>query len=227
MEPFERYRRGLAKFLSRRKPFPHRRYLEEEGRGFDSRLLDVKVQGAIYLDGLWQSENYFKDMEKTIRHDLRVIPPQDSANVSMARKINLCNAVAVHIRWFEDSVKNGEGINMPAAYYSLAIEKIMDKVQCPHFFIFSDKPDAACQMLGLPHNLTTVVSHNNRNMNDYADLWLMKQCKHFIIANSTFSWWGAWLAESPCAIIIAPGDGYASNASAWLCDLIPEQWLRL
>jgi hypothetical protein len=87
LEPFERYRRGVMKWLSRRKPFEERRYLEQEGRNFDERLLAFKVKGTLYLDGLWQSEGYFKDVKQTIREDLQIIPPTDMLNQRMAAEI--------------------------------------------------------------------------------------------------------------------------------------------
>ena len=218
MEPLERYRRGAAKFLSRRKKFLERSYLEEEGNTFDPRLLELTVKGTLYLDGLWQSEKYFKDVEKTIREDLRIKPPQDAANVAMAQQTASCNAVSVHVRWFDSPATRNSSINLARIYYANAVKEIMEKVPNPHFFVFSDKPDAVLQILGLPENMITLVNHNQGDANAYADLWLMTQCKHFIIANSTFSWWGAWLSESPGKTVIAPGTGFAS------ADTIPSGW---
>ena len=80
------------KWLSRGKPFSERRYLEQEGRDFDERLLAVKVQGTLYLDGYWQREGYFKDVEQTIREDLRILPPTDGLNQRMAGEIRDSNA---------------------------------------------------------------------------------------------------------------------------------------
>ena len=87
LEPFERYRRGFMKWLSRRKPFAQRGYLEQEGQEFDQRLLVLKVNGLLYLDGLWQSEGYFVDMEQTIRDDLRIASPPDALNQRMGDEI--------------------------------------------------------------------------------------------------------------------------------------------
>ena len=100
MEPFERHRRGLMKWLSRRQPFEERRYLEEERLDFDERLLALKVNGSLHLDGYWQSENYFKDVEQTIREDLQIIPPKDLMNQNMAEEIRNMRAVALHVRWW-------------------------------------------------------------------------------------------------------------------------------
>ncbi len=223
MEPFERGRRCVAKFLSRAKPFFKRNYLEEEGVGFDHRLLDYKVRGTLYLDGIWSSENYFKDVENTIRQDLHIAPPQDLVNQGIAERVGSCNSVCVHVRWFEDIVKKNKSVNLPRTYYLAAIKEMMDKIQNPHFFIFSDKPDEARQVLGLPDSLVTMVNNNHGDTNAYADLWLMTQCKHFVIANSTFSWWGAWLSANPYKTVIAPRIGFGIGSVA----AIPSEWMKI
>ncbi|MBU1260776.1 MAG: alpha-1,2-fucosyltransferase [Planctomycetes bacterium] len=227
MEPFERYRRGLAKFVSRRKPFLKRRYVEQEGIEFDARLLDIKVEKTIYLDGLWQSENYFRDVSQTIRRDLRTIPPKDTINQNMAEKIRKCTSIAVHIRWFDKSDNGSVGYNLKCSYYARATKEIMGRVTMPHFFIFSNNPEATRQMLDLPEDIVTYVDHNRGDDNAYADFWLMTQCKHFIIANSTFSWWGAWLAESKSKIIIAPSLKLIGVNSWGFDGLIPDGWVLL
>jgi hypothetical protein len=224
LEPFERYRRGAMKWLSRKKPFSERLYLEQEGEDFDKRLLNLKVNNYLYLDGLWQSENYFKDVEEVIREDLRIIPPQDPDNQTMAEKIGSCTAVALHIRWFDDPNSNVVH-NLATTYYQNAIAEIEQKVENPYYFLFSDRPEAAARKIALPQNRVTFVGHNQREQNAYADLWLMSQCQHFITANSTFSWWGAWLSNNPHKITISPNiklDGI----TAWGFDgLIPKEWI--
>lgn len=203
LEPFERYRRGIMKWLSRKKPFAERQYLEEEVQHFDGRLLTLKVNGTLYLDGLWQSERYFQDMESTIREDLRIIPPSDPLNQRMGEQIRNSKAVAVHVRWFDAPGSLGSR-NVSAAYYRRAIALIEEKVNLPSYFVFSDEPEAVHEKIALPEGRVTYVSHNRGAENAYADLWLMNQCQHFITANSTFSWWGAWLAEGGAKIVVRP-----------------------
>jgi hypothetical protein len=203
MEPFERYRRGIAKFLAKGQSFHERRYIEQEGFDFDPRLLDLRPKGTTYIDGLWQCEKYFKDVEAVIRQDLRLLLPQDAANKEVAEKIRGCNSICVHMRWFgrPESVSSQ---NMSQTYYSRAVECILGRVRRPHFFLFSDDPVASRGTLPLSEDMVTYVNHNYGSEAAYADIWLMQQCRHFIIANSTFSWWGAWLAESESKIVIAP-----------------------
>lgn len=226
LEPFERYRRGLMKWSSRKKPFAERRYLEQEGVDFDERLLALKINGPLYLDGLWQSEGYFKDVEQIIREDLRIIPPTDTANQRTAWEIGNCQAVALHVRWF-DAPGSTAAHNISADYYRRAIAVMEEKTESPHYFIFSDDPEAIGARRGLPEGRTTIVTHNRGDEHAYADLWLMSQCRHFITANSTFSWWGAWLGSADAKVVIAPDLKIEGKTSWGFKGLIPEEWIKI
>jgi hypothetical protein len=226
LEPFERYRRGIMKWLSRRKPFSERRYFEQEKQEFDERLLTLKIKSTVYLDGYWQSEGYFNDVEQTIRDDLRIIPPADRLNLEMRDKICNTNAVAIHVRFFDVPLQKGAN-NALRDYYVKAVAKMETLVPDADYFMFSDHPATARAYIPLPDERVTLVAHNHGDENAYADLWLMTQCSHFIIANSTFSWWGAWLSTYNDKIIIAPRikmDGLG----AWGFEgLVPETWLKI
>lgn len=227
LEPFARIRSALMRRLNRWKPFLARSYLFQEIIEFDPRLLNFKPSGTTYLEGYWQSENYFKDVEATIRKDLKIIPPTDSINLSVAESIQKCEAVALHVRFF-DGVIDEEGNNAPTDYYSRALLEIERRVHGAHYFIFSDMPEAARIRISLPDSRVTFVTHNKGDANAYADLWLMTLCKHFIIANSTFSWWGAWLGKNPGKIVIAPGYEKRDGVMWWGFDgLLPEEWVKL
>lgn len=226
LEPFERLRRGALKFFSRRKPFHERTYIEQEGLDFDERLLSFKVKGKVYIDGLWQSEGYFKDIEDTIRKDLRIIPPTDYLNVRIAEEILSCNSVALHVRWF-DQPDSKTTHNASLTYYQKAIGLMIKKLDNPRFFLFSDNPDAAQKKLQFQGIDVTPLRHNTSEGSAFKDLWLMTKCKHFITANSTFSWWGAWLSGNPEKIIITP-DLIIKGITAWgFRGLIPKEWVRL
>ena len=226
LEPFERYRRGLMKWMSRRRPFIERRYVEQEGLDFDARVLALKAAGTLYLDGLWQSEGYFKDVEAVIRDDLRIDPPADALNLQMAEEIRRHDAVALHVRWFNEPGSTARH-NASTDYYKRAIAMIEDKVEAPRFFLFSDDPDAARRKLDLADGRVTCVSHNRGDTSVFADLWLMTQCRHFITANSSFSWWGAWLATPSSKITIAPGIKLAGVTAWGLEGQIPASWIKM
>jgi hypothetical protein len=112
--------------------------------------------------------------------------------------------VAVHVRFFDTPQEKGVN-NAPYDYYKRAFAIMANLAPDAHYFIFSDQPVAARDLIPLTEDRVTFVSHNQGEENAYADLWLMTQCQHFIIANSTFSWWGAWLASHRGKHVIAPG----------------------
>jgi Glycosyl transferase family 11 len=226
LEPFERYRRGIMKWASSKQKFSEKYYLEQEDLDFDGRLLNLKLKGTLYLDGYWQSEQYFKDIEQIIREDLRIIPPQDSKNQRIAQTIQQCHSVALHVRWFDD-LNDAQTDNISLRYYQTAISLVEQKVYCPHYFLFSNDPELAKQRLSLPEDRVTCMNHNQGDGNAYADLWLMSQCQSFITANSTFSWWGAWLSRYPQKLVITPGLKMG-RTTAWGFDgLIPDTWIKV
>jgi len=227
LEPYGRLRRKVLRSWNQSKPFKERTYLLQESIDFDPRLLHVKPRGTVYLEGYWQSEKYFKDVEATIRQDLAIKPPKDAVNLAMAEQIRSSTAVALHVRFFDEP--HAEGINNATGdYYSRAIETMERLVPAAHYFIFSDQPEAACSRIPLPDARVTLVSHNQGDEHAYADLWLMTLCQHFVIANSTFSWWGAWLASNPTKQVIAPGFEMRQGKMWWGFDgLLPDQWIKL
>lgn len=227
LEPFERVRRYVMRCISQQVPFDKRKYIQQEGNEFDSRLLQLKLRGDLYIEGYWQSENYFADIAQLIRNDLIIKPPLDTLNLQTSRIIQSCTAVAVHVRFFDTPSKNEQN-NADAYYYAAALELMKERVPDAHYFLFSDNVDAARSLIRLSDHQITVVSHNQGDATAYADLWLMTQCKHFIIANSTFSWWGAWLSAHKDKIVIAPGFVVQGSKTAWGFDgLLPEQWIKI
>lgn len=225
LEPLSRARRYLKRAINLQRPFEQRQYIKQEGIDFDARLLQVKPRGTVYLEGYWQSEGYFKDVEQAIRGDLCIIPPTDSLNQGMAEEIKNSCAVALHVRWFDAPSKGVTAHNIAIDYYRRAFELIEQKVISPHYFLFSDDPDAAQSKLALTGKRVTVVAHNKGDDKAYADLWLMSQCRHFITANSSFSWWGAWLGISDQKIIVTPKLTIRGQASWGFNGLIPVSWV--
>lgn len=231
-EPLPRVRRFLLHKWSQHQPWQMRRYIKQIGVDFDERLLSLELRsGTSWFDGFGQSERYFADVEDVIRADLIIKPPTDDANTSMAQQIKTCDAaVALHVRWFEagDSI-----VNVSSQYFANAIQRIAGLVAQPHFFVFSDNAAATRQKLdGMMSGYDkTFVQINKSEQMAYADMWLMSQCKHFIISNSTFSWWSAWLGEKKghteviAPALVLPAFG---NVTAWGFDgQIPERWTKL
>ena len=224
LEPLSQYRRYLKRIYNQCLPFHDRSFIKQEGVDFDPRLLTYKSRGTVYLEGYWQSEGYFKDVETTIRQDLQIRPPPDAVNLAIFEQIRGRMAVAIHVRFF-DEPQVVTGINAPTDYYARAVAEMERRVPNAHYFIFSDRPEAARSRIPLPDDRITLLRHNLADENAYADLWLMSQCQHFIIANSTFSWWGAWLSSNSSKLILVPNIINYEGKCAWgFSDLIPKEW---
>ena len=179
-----------------------------------------------YMIGYWQSEHYFASEESSIRKEFTFRLPISDFNAEISNKIHCSNSVGLHVRR-GDYVKNAQtrAVHGLASidYYNLAIRYICDRVNLPHLFIFSDDID------WVKHNLkthlpATYLDHNN-GQESYVDMRLMSLCRHHIIANSSFSWWGAWLNPSPDKIVIAPRNWFAAGVD--IKDLIPTGWITL
>lgn len=209
-----------------RKPRPAKTHIiEKKGLSFDPSIL--RLPDGVYLDGYWQSERYFAAIAPRIRREFVVLPPQTGLNLETARQIAGTEAVSLHIRR-GDYVTNPKTNQIHGTcdldYYARAVSHLADRVANPHFFVFSDDPAWVGQNLRLSWPVT-YVSHNDAASN-YEDLRLMSQCRHHILANSTFSWWGAWLNPRADKIVVAPREWYKStkyDTSA----LVPEAWQRL
>lgn len=217
----------LGRLLRRRQPlgWPGR-HVVESGFRFNPAILDL--DGDVYLYGYWQSEKYFKDIGDIIRSEFTVKTGLEGQNGEMARFIrSVAGSVSVHVRR-GDYISNPEtykyhGICSPE-YYLSAAHKVARLSSKPHFFVFSDDIPWCRTNLRLPYP-TTFVDFNDDKRN-YEDLRLMGLCRHHIIANSSFSWWGAWLCENPERTVIAPARWF-SDPSIDISDLIPESWTCL
>lgn len=192
---------------------------------FDSEILNLP--NNVYLDGYWQSEKYFNDIEDVIRKEFAITMPQTDENQKMAKLISSRESVSLHVRRGDyDSDLQTSKVHGTCGldYYARAIAEICSRVDSPHFFIFSDDMEWSKANLDISHPVI-FVDHNNA-LRSYEDLRLMSQCRHHIIANSSFSWWGAWLNPDSDKIVIAP-DRWFNKEDIDTTDLLPESWIRL
>ena len=179
------------------------------------------VSHNTYLVGYWQSEKYFSDASECIREDFVFRQSFSGQNVEIARKIDKTTAVSLHVRrgdYISHAKTNAVLGLCSLSYYREAIMHIAERVENPEFFIFSD--DIAwvkeCLEIDFPCNY---VDHN-QGSESYNDMHLMSLCRHHIIANSSFSWWGAWLGSNIDKIIIAPRNWFATGKD--VKDLYPD-----
>jgi glycosyl transferase family 11 len=187
----------------------------------------IKEERGIFLSGYWQSEKYFVDIEKSI---LRIFTP--SQNLSLEDQIlskgmrNNRGSVSVHIRC-GDYLHNLDTWKLhyvcTPGYYQEAFNLIEGKIypRKPHLYIFSDDPQWVKGHIEIPYGHTFV---SNRERIEAHEITLMSKCHHHIIANSTFSWWGAWLNRDPKKVVIAPPRW--SNDSNTTPDIIPKEWMK-
>jgi hypothetical protein len=185
------------------------------------------IPDGSYVRGFFQSEKYFKPVETSLREDFAFTTLPAGKNKAYADSISNEQAVSLHIR-------RGDYVNVPEtnqfhgvcsiSYYQQAIELIASKVEHPVFYIFSD------DMQWVKNNFNIVRPHifveGNDAATNFEDLRLMSLCSHHIIANSSFSWWGAWLNPVADKIVIAPKQ-WMKDPGFNTPDLIPETWVRL
>jgi hypothetical protein len=210
---------------------PAARHIREKFYHFNPEILSLP--DGVYLDGYWQSEKYFVDIEAIIRKEFTVKTPQGGKDKELAELIASCESVSLHIRrldFVSDPRTSQFHGTCDLDYYYRGVEKLAQTVTAPHLFVFGDDPEWVSNNLRLPYP-TTLVDHNGADKN-YEDLRLMSQCKHNIIANSTFSWWGAWLNQNPNKIVIAPAKwiNKPDNPEKYINfvdDLLPPSWLRI
>jgi Glycosyl transferase family 11 len=202
-----RFRKGvraLCRRLNRRLPYSWKFYFTDEGSSFDSRFVSVPLRGRTYLDGYWQSEEYFADYEATIRSELTIATPLDDRSIALARQMEKCESIAIHFRTLVGSGADTRQMKrLPSNYYQRSLRWLASRTREPHLFCFCDSPDGFGQIETEGCRFTS-VTHNNNDAKSYEDLWLMTRCKHHIIANSTFSWWGAWLSPYTDRMVVAP-----------------------
>ncbi|BBC24666.1 alpha-1,2-fucosyltransferase [Pseudanabaena sp. ABRG5-3] len=199
--------------------------VRERSFAFDSNILDVPDN--ILLDGYWQSEKYFADITNILRREFVVKYQQDALSQRIADVIRSTESVSLHVRrtdYVQNAVTNKVHGTCDRDYYDRCVRYISERILNPHFFIFSDEPQWAIENLQISFP-TTIVNCNNTSR-DYEDIRLMSMCKHNIIANSSFSWWGAWLNSNYSKIVCAPKQWFA-DSSRDTRDIIPDLWIKL
>ncbi len=184
------------------------------------------LTGDCYLSGYWQSEKYFDAVAEQIRDDFVFRLPASGENAELAKNIQGTMAISLHVR-------RGDYANNPKTtathglcsldYYQAAIQRVTQEMSDPYFYIFSDDINWARAHLKIdfPHRY---VDHN-QGAESYNDMRLMSLCRHHIIANSSFSWWGAWLNPREDKMVLAPKKWFANGAD--VRDLFPQEWIAL
>jgi glycosyl transferase family 11 len=217
-----RYRRA-CEIASMRK----RHYVTEKLWRFDEDILKLDV--PVYLEGYWQTERYFSDVDGLIRQQFRLRKPIAERRSEVLASIGRAGAssVSLHVRrgdYVERAQSGGVFRLCSLEWYQRAMEKIAEIVVAPQFFVFSDDPGWA--RANLPEKWPRLFVDPGEDGKDFEDLHIMSNCGHHIIANSTFSWWGAWLNPSRNKTVIAP-EAWFATPEIDTRDMIPSRWIRL
>lgn len=218
--------RNLLKFVPfGTKPLP---VYNERQFTFDPDFL--RLHPPVIIHGDWQTELYFKKYESQIRHCFAFSPLENSdSNTIIANAIKNTNAVSVHVRrgdYLNPSILSLNGI-CSESYYENAIGLILKQVKNPFFYFFSDDTSWVKKNL-TKFTANYVIVEGNTGENSWKDMYLMSICKHHIIANSSFSWWGAWLNPAKDKQVVAPLKWFATKDTYYNTkDLIPSGWLRI
>lgn len=221
----------ISRFLRNRlhiySPFYVRTGAED---GFVQSVLSPKKSS--YHSGVFQSEKYFKDVCEEVRRAFVFHPFDNGKNLMLQNKMAQENSVAIHIRKGND-YQNGEPyINTcTIEYYSKAIEYIKERVQNPVFYVFTDNPKWVEKNLAGIVDYTLVDWNPAVGKGNHYDMQLMSCAKHNIIANSTYSWWGAWLNSNPYKIVVGPKQWFNPLCAKFnkVKDLkiIPDSWIKI
>ncbi len=209
----------------RRKSMPlSAKYYKEPHFNFDKNVFDLQ---NVYFDGYWQTEQYFKKYREELLKEFTL--KQDFSKQSQVYKNEIVKveSVSLHIRrgdYVTNEHTNSVHGTCSLEYYEKAVLLMQSKLNNPHFFIFSDDLAWGRENLDFIDNLTVV--YLDENVPDHEEMLLMSHCKHNIIANSSFSWWGAWLNQNSEKMVIAPSKWF-NDLSKDTINLIPEAWICL
>jgi hypothetical protein len=229
---FEKYKK-----IPERKNFLHNLfiannsiYIKEKSTNFDKNILEIKDNA--YLYGYWQSEKYFENIKNEIIKEFTLKKPSDNYKKNEKEIIeNDGTPISIHIRrgdYTSEKIKKTIGL-CSLDYYYKAIEKITQEIKNPTFFIFTDDVDWVKDNLKIkyPTNFISYTKTSNGYKNkDYEELILMSKCKHNIISNSSFGWWGAWLNQNPNKIVITPKQWFKKTTMNFE-DIPLESWLKI
>lgn len=204
---------------------PGLRVISEQRNGFDESAL--ASPNHVWLLGYWQSERYFRSIEGTLRAAFSLREPLPAAERALVDEIETTDSVSIHVRRgdyvADPKVNRAHGV-LTLDYYRAAIEEVWKHVDSPTLFVFSDEPDWVERHLE-SHLPTTYVSTADPRL-PAVDMHLMSKCRHHVIANSSFSWWGAWLGDFPDKLVVAPHAWFADPARD-STHFVPDRWLRM
>ena len=222
-----RYVKKLACWLRKLSNYVgYETYILESSYGYTEGM-ERKATGNCIYRGFWQSEKYFKHCEADIRKQFTFSPFDEPQNIETAHQMRMENSVAIHFRKGKDYLQDTNlGELCTVDYYLSAIQYIREHVEHPVFYVFTDNPRWVDE--NLPGLDAIRVNWNELSgKRCYRDMQLMACAKHNIIANSTYSWWGAWLNPNPEKIVVAPKQFFHPSRFFSSSDIVCQDWIAL
>ena len=187
---------------------------------------DVPLERSVrtlYLEGYWHTNIMVEKVADELRTELTFKEPAQGKNLAMLEQIRgSANSVSLHLRRGDAMIPSAGRVTLPKEYYVNAIRFLQQRMVNPTLFVFSDDIRFAKDIP--PPGIRTVFIDHNDDFSAHEDMRLMSSCHHHIIANSTFSWWGAWLNSRPDKIVIAP-KFWDLTPDTFYPDLIPQTWV--
>ncbi|CAN5374923.1 alpha-1,2-fucosyltransferase [soil metagenome] len=216
--PLRKIKRRLFGLLGRN--VNGKAYFEKRYYSFDQDFF--KNSEEVYLLGFWQSYKYFESIESTIRWEFTIRHKSENLILAIKKVSGDRNPVAVHIRRTDYTNPKSNFSSLDIDYYKRAAFKIESTIGSCTYVIFSDDIGWAKESLSF---LSSRIYASDFGLEDFEELALMASCDHNITANSSFSWWGAWLNSNPEKVVIAPHHWHTAHTTD--SELIPIDWLRL
>ncbi len=223
------YRKSLLGKLMRRILcfFPDYKLVRERHYEYDP-YISQKLTKNCTIYGLWQTEKYFEHCKDLILNEFTFKPLKGEENIAFGIKVKKQNAVSVHVRKGKDY--NHLDKVCTIEYYKKAIQYIKIHVETPVFYVFTDNKEWVKEnFYDLDINYSVCDWNPVSGKESFRDMQLMSLCKHHIIANSSFSWWGAYLDRNPQKIVVAPQVWFGNKKGFFMnqSDIIPDSWVRL
>ena len=190
---------------------------EDDNTAYYPQVFDLNPLESYYLDGVWANARYIEDIRNELINDFIFLHALEGKNLEMANKMENENSICIHVRRNE-YVSMGLTVTSDN-YYKNAVNRIKEQVSNPVFYVFSDDHEY-CKKLFADMIPFTIVEGNTKEYS-YRDMQLMTHCKHNIIANSTFSFWGAFLGRNSDKIVIAPNVSWGNMKHSFACDSWP------
>ena len=211
---------SIERIINRCKPYSKKRFYKEPFFHYDTNFF--KLGKDVYLQGYFQSQKYFEKIASVIKSELTLKEDITSRNLEVSDYLKQPASVSIHIR--RGDYKNSASADyhglLPLDYYQQAMELMTQKLQAPKFFIFTDDEKWVAENFPL---VNTEIVSGTKSATHFDDFYLMSQCRHNIIANSSFSWWAAWLNNNPDKIVVAPKKWF-NNGPKDIDDLLPQKW---